>query len=50
MDENKWNDWKWQLANSIRSMDDLKKYITLTDSECEALQNAGELAFSISPL
>ena len=49
MDENKWNNWKWQLANSLRSMDDLKKYITLTDSECEALQNVGEFAFSIPP-
>lgn len=49
MDEKKWNDWKWQLANSLRGMDDLKEYLTLTASECEALHNIGEFAFSIPP-
>lgn len=49
MDEKNWNDWKWQLANSLRGMDDLKEYITLTTSECEALHNVGEFAFSITP-
>lgn len=49
MYEKKWNDWKWQLANSLRKIDDLKEYITLTNSECEALHSIGEFAFSIPP-
>ncbi len=48
-DKKEWNDWKWQLANSLRGMDDLKDYITLTPGEREALHNIGEFAFSISP-
>lgn len=28
-----WNDWKWQVRNRIETLDDLKKYISLTKEE-----------------
>ncbi|MHA1988151.1 MAG: KamA family radical SAM protein, partial [Promethearchaeota archaeon] len=28
-----WNDWKWQVRNRITSLEELKKYITLTKEE-----------------
>lgn len=28
-----WNDWKWQVKNRIETIDELKKYIPLTDEE-----------------
>ncbi|TMW73509.1 lysine 2,3-aminomutase [Alteribacter natronophilus] len=31
--EEKWNDWIWQLTNTIRTLDDLKKVINLTPEE-----------------
>ena len=28
-----WNDWKWQLSNSIKSISEVKKFINLTEDE-----------------
>lgn len=28
-----WNDWKWQLKNRIETVEDLKKYLPLTEEE-----------------
>ncbi len=28
-----WNDWKWQVRNRIETVDELKKYISLTEEE-----------------
>ena len=28
-----WNDWHWQVANRIETLEDLKKYISLTPEE-----------------
>jgi len=28
-----WNDWRWQVKNRITTLEDLKKYIDLTDEE-----------------
>ena len=28
-----WNDWKWQVKNRIETLEDLKKYISLTPQE-----------------
>lgn len=46
---NLWENWKWQLAHSIRGIDNLKKYITLTESECDAMRHIGKFPFSITP-
>ncbi len=34
-----WNDWHWQLKNRITSLEELKKYLTLTDEEEEVLKS-----------
>ena len=31
--ENLWNDWHWQVANRAETVEDLKKYMTLTPEE-----------------
>ena len=32
-----WNDWHWQVANRIETLEDLKKYISLTPEEEEGV-------------
>ncbi|WP_078596836.1 lysine 2,3-aminomutase [Evansella clarkii] len=36
--EEQWNDWMWQLTNTIRTLDDLKKVINLTPEEEEGVR------------
>lgn len=36
--EEQWNDWIWQLTNTIRTLDDLKKVIDLTPEEEEGVR------------
>ena len=31
--DEQWNDWKWQVKNRIENLDQLKKYIKLTEEE-----------------
>ncbi len=31
--DSEWNDWKWQLKNRIETLDELKKYMPLTEEE-----------------
>ena len=31
--DEQWNDWHWQVRNRIETLDELKKYITLTAEE-----------------
>lgn len=33
-----WNDWKWQVKNRIETVDDLKKYMTLTPEEEQGVE------------
>jgi lysine 2,3-aminomutase len=45
-----WNDWKWQLRNSITNIDNLKKFIRLSDKEIIAINNLkGRLPLRITP-
>jgi len=45
-----WNDWKWQLRNSITTIDDLKKVMRLSDKEVMAILNLkGRLPLRITP-
>ena len=37
-----WNDWRWQLRNQIRSVEDLGEYVDLTEQEREQVAAAGE--------
>lgn len=45
-----WNDWKWQLRNTITGLEDLKKFMKLTDKEIMAINNLkGRLPLRITP-
>ncbi|HPT22468.1 MAG TPA: KamA family radical SAM protein, partial [Bacteroidales bacterium] len=45
-----WNDWKWQLRNTITGIDDLKKIMNLSDKEIMAINNLkGRLPLRITP-
>ncbi len=45
-----WNDWKWQLQNRIETVEELEKYICLSDEERRGIAEAGEkYRFSITP-
>lgn len=35
--DEKWNDWKWQLTNRIKTVDQIKKYINLKEEEEQAI-------------
>ena len=35
-----WNDWHWQVRNRIETLDELKKYISLTPEEQEGIRRA----------
>jgi lysine 2,3-aminomutase len=36
--DEQWNDWLWQLTNTIRTLDDLKKVVNLTPDEEEGVR------------
>ena len=40
--DEQWNDWKWQVRNRIETLDELKKYVTLTAEEEEGIKKALE--------
>lgn len=45
-----WNDWKWQLRNSITGIDELKKIMKLSEKEIMAINNLkGRLPMRITP-
>lgn len=45
-----WNDWKWQVRNRIETLDQLKKYIHLTEEEEEGVKKSLEtLRMAITP-
>ncbi len=46
----KWNDWRWQLRNRIRTLDKLESMFNLTEDERVAvLQQRGSLHLAITP-
>jgi len=45
-----WNDWKWQLANRIESIEQLSQYVDLTPYEIDSIKSVSkQLRFAISP-
>jgi lysine 2,3-aminomutase len=45
-----WNDWKWQLRNSLTNIEDLKKIMRLSNKEIMAVNNLkGRLPLRITP-
>ncbi|MFT5872418.1 MAG: lysine 2,3-aminomutase [Clostridium sp.] len=48
--DEQWNDWKWQVENRIETIDQLKKYIPLTEDEEEGARKCTEtLRMAITP-
>ena len=45
-----WSDWRWQLRNRVRFLEDLSKMVRLTDDERTAIaRHTGALPFAITP-
>lgn len=50
VEEDEWNDWRWQLRNRIMDLDTLKKVINLTPIEEEGVKSSlGKLRMAITP-
>ena len=47
--DEKWNDWRWQMANRLNSVDDFEKILKLTESEKKALSTDGLFRVDITP-
>jgi lysine 2,3-aminomutase len=47
--DEKWNDWRWQLANRLNTVDDFEKVLTLSDSERKALSTDGLFRVDVTP-
>ena len=48
--DRQWNDWRWQIANRVRSKDVLEKFLVLTPAEKAALEDhQTKLPLAITP-
>lgn len=48
--DEQWNDWKWQVKNRVETLEDLKKYISLTKEEEEGVRKTLQtLRMAITP-
>ena len=47
--DEKWNDWRWQMANRLNSVEDFEKVLKLTDSERKALGTPGLFRVDVTP-
>ncbi|MDR2586331.1 MAG: lysine 2,3-aminomutase, partial [Prevotellaceae bacterium] len=48
--DEQWNDWKWQVKNRIETLNELKKFIHLTDEEEEGVKKSlTTLRMAITP-
>lgn len=47
--DEKWNDWRWQLAHRLNSVEELEQVIPLTESEKTALRTNGLFRVDITP-
>lgn len=48
--EDEWNDWKWQVKNRIQTVEDLKKYINLENSELDTVKSVlSQFRMAITP-
>ena len=45
-----WNDWHWQVKNRVETVEDLKKYMTLTAEEEEGVAKClSTLRMAVTP-
>lgn len=49
IENDRWNNWKWQISNYLSDYDDLKNLTNLTSSEIYALNKSNGFGISISP-
>ena len=50
IDDATWNDWKWQIKHRVTDVEELKKYIPLTDDEEEGVRKCLQsLRMAITP-
>ena len=48
--DEQWNDWKWQVKNRIETLEDLKKYVSVTPEEEEGVKKTLQtLRMAITP-
>jgi lysine 2,3-aminomutase len=47
--DEKWNDWRWQLANRLNTVEDFEKVLELSDSERKALSTDGLFRVDVTP-
>ena len=48
--DEQWNDWKWQVRNRIETLEELKKYVNLTEAEQEGVRSVlSTLRMAITP-
>ena len=47
--DEQWNDWRWQLAHRLNTLDDLAQIITLTPEEIEGLTAENRFRVDITP-
>lgn len=47
--DEQWNDWRWQLAHRLNSLDELAQIINLTPEEIEGLQADDKFRVDITP-
>ncbi len=47
--DEKWNDWRWQMANRLNSVEDFNKILKLTPSEEKALSTPGLFRVDVTP-
>lgn len=47
--DEKWSDWKWQMANRLHHLSDLKELLRLSSSETAAITAGGLLRTDITP-
>lgn len=44
-----WNDWRWQLANTVRTKETAERIISLSENEKCAFESCGGLPFAVTP-
>jgi len=50
VDEAQWNDWHWQIANRVTTVDELSQVINITDQEKEIIEKSlNTLRMAITP-
>jgi lysine 2,3-aminomutase len=47
--DDKWNDWRWQMANRLNTLEELEQVIDLSDEEREALGAEGLFRVDVTP-